>query len=251
MSVMKNNHKEGLLTLKYPIEHGIVINWDDIEKIWHHIFYNELRVAPEEHPVLLTEAPMNPKANREKMTQIMFETFRSPAMYCHIVPVHEGNALPQAILRLNLAGPERGYSLTTIAERDTIRDIKEKLLITLGNERFRCPEVLFKPHSIDSECSSLHDLTYNSIMKCNVDIHKDLYENIVLSGGSTMFPGISDRIEKELCNHALTTMKTINIIAPPERKYSVWKGGCILASLLTNKQMWITRHEYDEIGPSI
>jgi len=110
--------------------------------------------------------------------------------------------------------------------------------------------VLFKPSLIGLEQEGIDKTTYNSIMKCDVDIRKDLYGNIVLSGGSTMFGGIADRLQKEVTALAPPTMK-IKVVAPPERKYSVWIGGSILSSLSTFQAMWISKQEYDESGPSI
>jgi actin beta/gamma 1 len=128
-------------------------------------------------------------------------------------------------------------------------------VITVGNERFRCPEVLFQPSLIGKEASGIHDCTHQTVQKCDVDIRRDLYANIVLSGGTTMFPGIADRMYKELMAVVPTGMDgnkpTIKVVAPPERKYSVWIGGSILASLSTFQQMWISKAEYDESGPQI
>ena len=115
---------------------------------------------------------------------------------------------------------------------------------------FRCPEVLFNPALVGMEAVGIHDTTFNSIMKCDVDIRRDLYSNIVLSGGTTMFVGIADRMIKEVTALAPSSMK-IKVVAPPERKFSVWIGGSILASLSTFQQMWIGKSEYDESGPSI
>ncbi|CAL4904869.1 unnamed protein product [Urochloa decumbens] len=281
--------KSGILTLKHPIEHGIVSNWDDMEKIWHHTFYNELRVAPEEHPVLLTEVPWNPKTNCEKMIQIMFETFNVPAMYVanqtelslyasgnttgivldsgydasHAVPIYEGYTLRHGILRLDLAGRDLTDSLMKILSEGGAGDCQDQFLgceksyelpdgqvITIGAERFRCPEVLFQPSMIGMESPGIHETIHNSIMKCDVDIRKDLYNHIVLCGGSTMFPGIADRLRKEITAIAPSSIR-VRVVAPPERKYGVWIGGSILASLSTFQQMWVSKDEYDESGPAI
>lgn len=309
--------RRGVLTIKYPLEHGIVTNWDDMEKIWNHAFASELRVDPTEHPTLLTEAPLNPKANRERMVQILFESFMVPAFYVaiqavlslyasgrtsgivvdsgdgvtHTVPIFEGYSLPHAVLRIDLAGRDltawmakllmqNGYAFTSSAELEIVRDIKQELcyvaedyqkesttgtadptlekeyelpdgqVINVSTERFMCPEALFKPDLLGSEMTGMHETCFSSIQKCDIDIRKDLYGNIVMSGGSTMFSGIANRLQKEMETLAPTSMK-IKVIAPPERQYSVWIGGSILAHLSTFQQMWVSKSEYDEMGPSI
>ena len=311
------NSMRGVLSLDYPIENGIINNWSDMEKLWHHTMYDLLRVAPEEHPVLLTEAPMNPKRNREKTIEMMFEKFKVPSTYIsiqailslyasgrttglvldsgdgvtHAVPIFEGYCVPKAIIRLDLAGrdltnhlkdtlSERGYKFRTTAEREIVRDIKEKLCyvaedyetelikskkdssleksyilpdgnkVVIGSERFRVPEGLFQPSLIGMEVSGIQDVVYDCVNKCDIDIRKTLFENVVLSGGTTMLPGIDTRLQSDL-KSMVPELVVPNVSAPPERKYSVWIGGSILSSLPSFEDMWITNAEYEEYGPSI
>jgi actin-related protein len=306
--------KRGVLRIEQPIEHGIVTNWDDMEKVWHHTLYNELRVSPEEHPLLMTEAPLNPKANREQMTQIMFEVFNVPCLYVsmqgvcslyasgrttgvvldsgdgvsHTVPIYEGFAIPHAIQRIYMAGrdltthlrdllQERGHSFTTPAELEIVRDIKETMCyvvadydaamkeaeeshaceknyelpdgrkILIGSERFRCAEILFNPSLARHDLEGVHKYCFDSVMKCDTDVRRDLFQNIIMSGGSTLFEGLNERMWHEIHQLAPTNNR-IKVLAPPERLYSVWLGGSILASLATFQTMWITKTEYDECG---
>ncbi|XP_059488463.1 actin-like [Neocloeon triangulifer] len=303
--------KRGILALSYPIDHGRVADWDDMAKIWHHTFYSELRVVPDEHPVLLTAPPLNPLRHHEKTTQIMFETFNTPAMnignklklvlhstgrssglvlHCGdgvtcTLPIYEGFTLPHAMERIKLAGRDcteylmkmltnGAFNFSTTAEREIVRDIKEKLcfvapesehrvksskvekayilpdgqVITLGKERYLCPELLFQPSLLGMDVRGVHEIVYSSIMRCAMDTRKELYKNIVLSGGSTMHPRFADRLQKEISDLAPSTM-SINIIAPPERNFSAWIGGSIVARMPT--LMWITKQAYDECGESI
>nr|XP_033777003.1 actin-85C-like [Geotrypetes seraphini] len=307
--------KRGILTIKYPVEHGIVMSWEDMELIWQNVYDNDLRIRSSDRPILVTEVPLNPLYNREKMTQLLFENFKVPAMYVavqavlalyssgritgcvmdsgdgvsHTVPVFEGYCLPHAVLRLDLAGAdltdylmriltENGVSFVSTAEKEIVRDIKEKTcyvaldmeaemckcaseieqeyklpdgcLIKVQNQRFRCPEILFAPSSIGLEAPGIDKLCLNTILKCDIDLRSMFYCNIVLSGGSSLFPGMAERIAKEM-KKVLPASTPLQVHAPPERKISAWMGGSILSSLSAFQQMWVTAAEFNEIGPNI
>ncbi|XP_059799796.1 uncharacterized protein LOC132377533 [Hypanus sabinus] len=307
--------KRGVLSIKYPVEHGIVTCWDDMDKIWRYMYDNDLKIKPNERPALVTEAPLNPLGNRERMCQILFEGFEVPAMYVavqavlalyasgrttgcvmdsgdgvtHTVPIYEGYCLPHAVLRLELGGrdlteylvrilTESGISFVSTAEKEIVRDIKERLcyvaldlqaemckkpcevekdyklpdgqVIKIQSQRFRCPETLFIPANIGTEAPGIDKLCFNTIMKCDIDLRRDLYANVILAGGSSLFPGIDERMLKELTK-MVPTGTLVKVCAPAERKNSVWIGGSILSSLSAFRQMWVTDCEYKEVGANI
>lgn len=325
--------KWGIADVKRPIDRGVITDWDDMETIWHHTFYSKLKASPPNHPIFLTEVPLNPKANRERMTKIMFETFHAPCLYInntailalyansrtsgcvlesgehvsHAVPVLEGYVIPHAIMRLPLGGRdlttmlqnaliERGHTLqdhqektfsgeglvlTSTAVHVQVNRLKETLgyvavdfekemnkavnqstkleksfelvdgsSIKIGTERFYYPEHLFQPDDLlGMEDEGVARMLYQSIQKCEEAVQHDMYSNICLSGGGTMFPGFKDRVQKELST--LAGSVKINIKDPPDRANSAWIGGAVLANLDQFYDMWITKQEYDETGPTI
>ena len=306
----------GLLKIRYPLEHGIVTDWDDMERIWQFVYGEELKTMSEEHPVLLTEPPLNPRSNRDTAAQILFETFNVPALYTsiqavlslyasgrttgvvldagdgvsHAVPVYEGFAMPSSIRRIDIAGRDvteylqlllrkSGYVFSTSAEKEVVRMMKEKVgYVTLdprkeekdwsqlggrgegkvaeyvlpdgqkmkvGPERWRAPELLFDPEIIGSEYPGVHQIVVDAINRTDMDLRKNLFGNIVLSGGSTLTKGFGDRLLHEVQRLAVKDMR-IKIFAPPERKYSTWIGGSILAGLSTFRKMWVNMDEWHE-----
>lgn len=338
-SVAQQNR--GLLKLTHPLEHGVVTNWDDMERLWYHTYTKELKTLPEEHPLLITEAPLNPRQNRDHMCQVLFETFNVPCVYVsvqavlslyasgrttgvvldsgdgvsHIVPVYDGFTLPTLIKRMDIAGRDvtdhlayqirrmTGVLLALSSELDIARAIKEKCCyvskdaardekmyggvsyshymaqatgggdlamfstyklpdghnLTLGVEQLRAPEILFNPQLIGEESPGIHELTALAILKTDLDLRPTLYQNIILSGGTTLLRNFGDRLLTELKNYQTTnvapvwgsrantgkdTRMKIKIYAPPERKFSTWIGGSILAGLSTFRKMWVTAKEY-------
>ena len=123
--------------------------------------------------------------------------------------------------------------------------------LKLSTEQFECTEILFKPYLLSktSIILGVHEVLYETIMNCPLDVRGDLLCNIYLSGGNTHLTGFKERLYNEVVKLSPETRR-VRIVAPPERKYMVWIGGSILASLLNFQQMWATREEYEKDGPA-
>lgn len=307
--------RSGILNLEHPIEGNTVINWDNLEKIWTYAI-ESLGHDSSEYNILLTDSSLSPKINREKMAQIMFETFNVKSFYVcsqellsiypsgcttgivynggysvsQIVPIYNNEIISDAIIRHNVAGKDLTlwlqkmlYDLDGVfiskQESKAVINLKEKhsyvaydylaeldkarfsseynkscihpdgRMITLSDELFRCPELLFRPHLNGFQVDGVDKCIYDSIMKCDIDYRKHLFSNIVLSGGTTMIEGLPERITKEMSNFA--PYMNVKIVAPPERKYMAWIGGSIFASLANFSQKVITLKEFKENGSRI
>lgn len=300
---------------KSPVEHGIITDFDLIDKIWGHTFDNVLKISSKDQPVLLTEVPFNPKENREKMAEIMFEKYSTPEMFIgiqavlslyasgrttgivaelgegvsHIVPINEGYSVGKGILRFDLAGndlddyakklllegefskmfkncplefasslKEKHFYVAPDYDKELKLDVKtlqktyelpDGSFIKVGEEKFKCPEALFKPSLMGLKFPGIHEHIFESIGKLSTDIQSSMYQNIVLSGGSSLINGFEKRLKSEM--EGLVPKEKIKVFAPPNRRNLAWIGGSILSALPTFKDITISKKEYEENGKSI
>uniref|UniRef100_A0A8W4FEE3 Actin related protein 1A n=1 Tax=Sus scrofa TaxID=9823 RepID=A0A8W4FEE3_PIG len=278
----KAEEHRGLLSIRYPMEHGIVKDWNDMERIWQYVYSkDQLQTFSEEVRVLLTACPLCFSYATGRTTGVVLD---SGDGVTHAVPIYEGFAMPHSIMRIDIAGRDvsrflrlylrkEGYDFHSSSEFEIVKAIKERACylsinpqkdetletekaqyylpdgstIEIGPSRFRAPELLFRPDLIGEESEGIHEVLVFAIQKSDMDLRRTLFSNIVLSGGSTLFKGFGDRLLSEVKKLAPKDVK-IRISAPQERLYSTWIGGSILASLDTFKKMWVSKKEYEEDG---
>ena len=191
------------------------------------------------------------------------------------LPIYEAYSLPHSLVQLNLAGSHLTSYIKALLQRETpffntlgrdevVQDIKENLCyvlnsrreqgltitlpigenLAIGNQCFRCPEALFQPSLVGLDSPGIHHVCYDSIMKCDRDIQGDLFANILLAGGSSLFPGLADRMKKELT--ALAPSQTVDVNICSCGLDAMWIGGSSLGSITWFSQNTITKQEYSE-----
>eukprot|EP01061_Rhynchopus_euleeides_P017394 TRINITY_DN28916_c0_g1_i1.p1 TRINITY_DN28916_c0_g1~~TRINITY_DN28916_c0_g1_i1.p1 ORF type:complete len:398 (+),score=147.16 TRINITY_DN28916_c0_g1_i1:67-1260(+) len=311
--------KAGHININYPMADGIVTDFSDMQSLWEYA-YEQIDEEPSDQPVLLTEAPFNPRKNREKMAEIFFEAMEVPALQIkmqalcalyasgrttgvvldsgdgvtHTVPVIEGFVQKHGIFRSNIAGREvtrvlqrmlfqKGYNFSTQREMQFVREVKEECCyvaqdfsdeidrctkanrdgeddfdksftlpdgqrITLTDERFKAPEVLFNPTRMDSEEDGWHKLVWKTVQKVDIDSRREAMENIVLSGGNTLFKGLGKRLQSEVTDLKGYNSAIVKVLEDPERANLVFSGAAVLSSLPSFRTEWVTAEKYEEEG---
>ena len=296
------------LSLNYPIDRGIIKYWNILEKLYDHIFYNELKVNTSEHNILITELPFNSNKNRENLTEFMFEVYDVPGFYIMNqsalsllaegkstgLVVDLGDSYNHIYPMINY-GCDKNVKWTKTGGKDITeflfkslkennqnikylehaKMIKEKCCyvaydydeeiksvesdeyklpdstsITIKDLRIKCPELLFTSDVNDND--NIAKICNDIIQSSKEDMRRDLYKTIILAGGNSMFPGLKERLTKEIKNFApYDYQEDIKVLASPERIYHSQIGGQILASISTFERKWITKLEYEEEGKGI
>ncbi|XP_063393499.1 uncharacterized protein LOC134678743 [Cydia fagiglandana] len=308
--------KRGISHLSWPMQKGLIKDWDELEKLLHHTFYKELLVAPEDTKVMYALHPLTPGKDKEQMAELLFETFIVDAIYlaqtpalvtlasgrttglvwengyscCYTAPVFEGFPLKHSIVTSQLTGQaltgilldlmkKIGYSFTTPTEIELAEKIKASTCyvatdlesiqasrmadgdtkvryqlpdgqhIILDEERFICPEVLFRPSLQGLECPSIVDDICKTISRCDIDYQPMFYDNIVLSGGGSQLAGIDKRLNQELLLRVLEHPNyRVTVDAMESRHHATWRGGSMLACMDAVKGCYLTKEEYEDSG---
>lgn len=320
----------------YPVSHGVIVDWDSMEKVFTHLFDEELKVSAEQRQILLSEAPFSPKINKEKLTQLFFEKFNVQGLYISLqgllslysvgkttglvvdsgddmtctIPIIEGYSMPHNIIKRNFGGrastnflvemlKQKGMEFKTYEERKRVKELKEKSLsmsleyysnqedkMDIENEKTNnennkteivntnletasfflpdgqkidlhrklsiCHEVNFQPDLMGIEVPGIHFQVFDSILKCETSIRKELFSNIILSGGNTLSFYYPQRLTQEVQKLAPASyVDKVKVVAPSERKYTTWIGGTILAGLGSFQYIWVKHEDYQEAGPQI
>lgn len=335
-------------SVKYPIRHGLISDWDLMEKYWEQCIFKYLKCEPEDHYFLLTEPPLNTPENREYTAEIMFESFNIPGLYIavqavlalaaswtsrnieertltgvvidsgdgvtHVIPVAEGYVIGSCIKHIPISGRDITYFIQSLLKEreigippeqslETAKSIKEKYCyvcpdivrefakydreptkwfkkyeginnitkqlfsVDVGYERFLGPEIFFHPEFSNPDYTeSLSVIVDEVIQNCPIDVRRNLYKNVVLSGGSTMFKDFDKRLIKEikktvddrlkisaeLSNNRLKPQPIdVKVVSHQMQRYAVWFGGSLLASTSEFYEKSHTKAEYYERGPSI
>lgn len=319
----------------HPVSHGIISDWDAMEKVFTHLFDDELKVSAEQRQILLSEAPFSPKINKEKLTQLFFEKFNVQGLYISLqgllslysvgkttglvvdsgddmtctIPIIDGYSMPHNIIKRNFGGraltdflikilKEKGMQFNTYEDKKRVKELKEKsLLMSLDgyneeveedknedkmdienehviNTNFEiqtssfvlpdgtkidlnqsislCHDASFRPNIMGIEVPGIHFQVYDSVLKCETSMRKELFSNIILSGGNTLSFYYPQRLSLEIQKLSPSSYNDrIKVTAPCERKFITWIGGTILAGLGSFQYIWVKHDDYQEAGPQI